>query len=145
MVVGDEGAFGGCVDEPVVPDRGGEGEESRGDAGVDAGDGSAAVFFEGELAFQRVEHGLDPLPDAAELPEPRRLVLAVGAEQMRAEVVGDEGLELSSGKPLSPMITCPGWMRCRSWSSMAWAASRSPILGFASPQITGIPSGVQTR
>ena len=35
MVVGDQGAFDGCVGFPVVPDRGGEGEESCGDAGVD--------------------------------------------------------------------------------------------------------------
>ena len=78
MVVGDERALVWRVDEPVVPDRGGEGEESRGDAGVDPGDGSAAMVFEGQLAFQRVEHGFDPLPDAAEFPEPWCLVLAVG-------------------------------------------------------------------
>jgi hypothetical protein len=52
---------------PVVPDGCGEGEESGGDAGVDPGEGSAAVLFEGELAFQGVEHGLDPLPHGAEL------------------------------------------------------------------------------
>lgn len=100
MVVGDEGALCWGVDEPVVPDRGGEGEESGGDAGVDPGNGPTAVVFEGELAFQRVEDGFDPLLDAAEAPEPGCLVFAVGADQVRAEIIGDEGLELAPGEPL---------------------------------------------
>lgn len=83
-----------------MPDAGGEGEESCGDAGVDAWDGASAVVFEGELAFQGVKHGLDPLPDATEAPEPWVLILAVGAHQMRAELIGDEGLELASREPL---------------------------------------------
>ena len=41
MVVGDEGSFVGCSDEPVVP--------YSGDSGVDAGDAASAVVFEGEF------------------------------------------------------------------------------------------------
>ena len=55
---------------PVVPDGGGEGEQAGGDAGVDPGQGAAAVLLEGELAFEGVEDGLDPLPAAGEAAEP---------------------------------------------------------------------------
>ena len=46
VAVGNGGSFVGGVGEPVVPDAGGEGEESGGDAGVDACDGASAVVFE---------------------------------------------------------------------------------------------------
>ena len=39
------------ADFSVVPDRCGEGEQPGGDAGLDAGEGLAAVVFEGELPF----------------------------------------------------------------------------------------------
>jgi hypothetical protein len=58
-----------------VPDRGGEGEE----AGVDPGQGPAAAGFEGELAPERVDDGLDPLALPGELAEPGGLVFAVGS------------------------------------------------------------------
>jgi hypothetical protein len=44
-----------------MPDRGGQGEQAGGDAGADPGQGPAAVSFEGELAFEGVDDGLDPL------------------------------------------------------------------------------------
>jgi len=81
-----------------VPDGGGECEQAGGDAGVDAGQGAAAVVFEGELALEGVDDGLDPLALPGELPEPGGLVLAVGADQVRAELAGDEGLEVPSGE-----------------------------------------------
>jgi hypothetical protein len=56
------------------------------------------VVFEGELALHRVEHGLDPLSDPAEFPEPGLLVLPVGSDEGRAEVVGDEGVEVDAGE-----------------------------------------------
>ena len=98
MVVGDEGSFVGCSDEPVVPDAGGEGEESSGDSGVDAVDGASAVVFEGELAFHRVEHRFNPLANTAELPEARFFVIPVGSDQFGFEFSGDEVLELFPGE-----------------------------------------------
>ena len=56
MVVGDEGAFVGFFDEPVVPDSGGEGQYPGDDAGIDAGDVACAVASESQLTFHRVEH-----------------------------------------------------------------------------------------
>ena len=100
VVSGGEGSFGGCSYEPVVPDGGGEGEESSHDARVDASDGASAVVFEGELAFHRVEHGLNPLTDSAEFPEAFLLVFAVGSDQMGAEFVGHERFERGSGEAL---------------------------------------------
>jgi hypothetical protein len=69
VVVGDEGAFDWCAGVPVVPDGGGEGQEPGGDAGVDPGEGAAAVVFEGELPFEGVDDGFDPLAAAGELAE----------------------------------------------------------------------------
>jgi hypothetical protein len=67
-----------------MPDRGGQGQELGGDAGVDAGQGAAAVAFERELPYEGVDDGLDPPALPGELPEPGGLVPAVGAEQARA-------------------------------------------------------------
>ena len=68
MVVGDERSQGGLVGVFVVPDGGGEGEESLEDAGGDAGVGSAAVAFEVELAFEGVVDRLDDLAERFEQP-----------------------------------------------------------------------------
>jgi hypothetical protein len=46
----------------VVPDGGGQGQESLEDADDDSGLGSSAVAFEAELAFEGVEHRFDGLP-----------------------------------------------------------------------------------
>ena len=83
---------------PVVPDAGGECEESGLDSGIDSGEGPSAVLFKGELAFEGVEDGFDPLPDAAEVPEAGLLVFAVRADQVRAEGLGDEPFELPAGE-----------------------------------------------
>ncbi len=80
MVVGGKGSLYLRPGPPVVPDGGGEGKETGSDAGVDAGQDSAAVLLEGELALEGVEDRLGPLPLAGEPPEPRGLVLAVGAD-----------------------------------------------------------------
>ena len=53
MVVGEQGAGGAwLLGGLVVPDRGGEGEESLQDARGDAGGGAPAVAFEAELGFE---------------------------------------------------------------------------------------------
>jgi hypothetical protein len=91
-----------------VPDAGGEGEESGGYPGVDACHGPSAVVFEAELAFEGVENGFDPLPDAAEFAESRFLVLAVRADQVRVEVLGDEPFEVAAGETFVPEDDLPG-------------------------------------
>ena len=55
----------------VVPDDGGQGEESLHDAGDDVGLGASTVAFEAELVFECVEDGLDDLPDRFEEAGPR--------------------------------------------------------------------------
>ena len=62
----------------VVPDGGGEGQDSLQDADPDPGRRVSAVLFEVELAFEGVEDGFDPLADAAEVPEAGFLIF-VGA------------------------------------------------------------------
>src|SRR6218665_733329 len=81
---------------------------SGGDAGVDAGGGSAAVVFGGELAFEGVEDGLDPLPYLAEFAESGFFVFAVGADQVCAEIVGGEGFELAACEALVADDDLPG-------------------------------------
>ena len=128
-----------------MPDGGGEGEEPGGDAGVDAGQGPPAVVFEGELAFEGVEDGLDPLAVAGELPEPGGLVFAVGADQVRAELAGDEGLEVAAGEALVAEDDLPGA------DQVVIAFQQGPgdlplaEPGWARPQITGMPSAVVIR
>ena len=114
VVVGGEVAAG-LADVLVVPEAGGEGEQALSDAGHEAGHRDGAVVLDGELAFEGVEHGLDPLADRAERPETRGLVFAVRAHEDRAELVhelfevaageafvGDHGLavELDAGEHL---------------------------------------------
>src|SRR5262245_22954238 len=84
VVVGGESAAG-RVDLPVVEQNRGEGEEAAGDAADEAGEGAAAVAFEGELVFEGVERRFDPLADAAEWSEAWAFVLAVGADDRGAE------------------------------------------------------------
>jgi hypothetical protein len=74
VVVGDQGSLDWCAGPPVVPDRGDQGEQAGGDAGVDASQRAPAMVFEGELAFQCVDDGLDPLAVPGEPAEPRGLV-----------------------------------------------------------------------
>jgi hypothetical protein len=52
-----------------VPDRGGQGEESLGDTGVESGGGAGAVGFEGKLSFAGVVDRFDELADAAEISD----------------------------------------------------------------------------
>lgn len=68
-------------------------------SGTDASDGSTAGLFKGELAFEGVKDGLDPLPDAAGVSEAWFIVVAVGADQCGGEIVGGECFEVAAGKP----------------------------------------------
>src|SRR5918995_1906700 len=82
VVVGEVAA--GRVDEsgvpelPAVPDADRESEDALADARPDAFGDVATVQFQRELALGGVDDRLDPLADAAELAEPRRLVAAGG-------------------------------------------------------------------
>ena len=71
----------GLGDELVVPERGGEGEQSQGDAGGQAGVGAPAVAFEGELALAGPEDRFDPLADGAQGAVADGFALAVGAQE----------------------------------------------------------------
>src|SRR5215212_11011140 len=99
VVVGGEAAAG-LVDEPVVPAAGGEREHALTDAHPHAGGCVAAVALERELTLESVIDRLDPLADAAERAEARLFVAAVGADELGAERVVDEPLELLAGEPL---------------------------------------------
>ena len=77
----------------VVPDRGGEGEETLRDAGADAVDAAAAVELEVELALEGVVDRLDELTDRFE----RVLagaggVVAVGRAQQHHVAFGEVGV-----------------------------------------------------
>src|SRR6185437_10183949 len=100
VVISDQRPLGGRACGPVVPDGGGHGEQSLGDAGVDAAGGAAAVAFQVELAFEGVVDRLDPLADPADGPVAGCLVAAVGADQVQPEAAGDQVLELPSGESL---------------------------------------------
>ena len=78
----------------VVPDRGGEGEESLEDPHGDALGAVAAVLFEAELAFEGVVDRFDDLTQRAQLAgaAPRSLVFAGRADQFDA-VLGEEAFE----------------------------------------------------
>jgi hypothetical protein len=94
---------------PGLPGQSGYGRRLRRQGGLLAAvitgrprPGSFRRVLEGELAFEGVEDGLDPLSLPGELPEPGGLVLAVGPDQVRARLAGDEGLEVPAGEALVP-------------------------------------------
>ena len=58
------------------------------------------MIFQPKLALEGVKDGLDPLADAAELPEAGFFVLAVRPHQVGTEVLGDEPLEVPAGEAL---------------------------------------------
>jgi hypothetical protein len=81
MVVGDQGAFDGCAGASVVPDGGGEGQQPGGDTGIDAGQGAAAVGFEGELAFEGVDDSPPPMASAFANTKPSQPPSDVNVDQ----------------------------------------------------------------
>ena len=66
MVVGDQGAFDGCVGSSCARSRR-RGRVVVRRRGGRRRTGPPGVLFEGELSFQGVEDGLDPLPDSGQL------------------------------------------------------------------------------
>src|SRR5215218_2249263 len=84
VVIGNELAAG-LTDLPVVPDARGEGEQPLRDAGDETGRGAAAVALERQLALERPDDRLDPLPDRAEPAEAGALVPAIGTHQSGPE------------------------------------------------------------
>src|SRR5713226_8441265 len=66
VVVGGERSEGWDAALFVVPDDGGEGEESLKDAGCDAGEAAGGVPLEVELRFEGLIDGLDDLAEGAQ-------------------------------------------------------------------------------
>src|SRR5215207_5014373 len=62
VVVGDQRSHDRLAGVPVVPDRCGQGEDALQDPDGDAGDGTATVLFEIELAFEGLVDRFDALP-----------------------------------------------------------------------------------
>src|SRR5258706_1477985 len=95
VVVGQERALDGLAGAVVVPDRGGQREDSLKDADEDSRRGVAAVSFEVKLSFEGV---VDRLDDLAEGPEELRagpLGLAfAGRAQQGQPGAGKDGLEV---------------------------------------------------
>src|SRR6266571_14896 len=99
VVVGDQGALGGGIDEPVVPYAGGEGEQALGNPNDDAGSGATAMLLKTELALESVVDGLDALADPAQRSVAAALVAAVRPHEGGSEFP-DEALQFPTGIPL---------------------------------------------
>ena len=61
VIVGQQGSFDRRSDVVVVPDRGGQGQDTLHDADPDPGGGVATVLFEVELALEGVVDRLNDL------------------------------------------------------------------------------------
>jgi len=102
--------------------------------------------FRSSICMLDQKDRLDPLGDSAEFPEPWFLVFWVGSDQFRFESSGDEVLEVFPSEAFVADDDLAGADEMAFVAgSIVSAASRSPIFGFASPQMMGIPSGVQIR
>src|SRR6266487_4387028 len=66
VVVGGQGSHDRLSGVPVVPDRGGQGEDTLQDPDGNAGHGASAVLFEVELTFEGLIDRFDALPYRAE-------------------------------------------------------------------------------
>src|SRR6202008_1495621 len=62
VVVRGKGSHDRLSGVPVVPDRGGQGQDALQDPDGNAGDGASAVLFEVELAFEGLIDRFDALP-----------------------------------------------------------------------------------
>src|SRR5882762_6028780 len=62
VVVGGQGSHDRLSGVPVVPDRGGQGQDALQDAHGYAGDGASAVLFKVELAFEGFIDRFNTLP-----------------------------------------------------------------------------------
>src|SRR5215472_3356379 len=147
VVEGGQRPLDGCTGGPVVPDAGGHSQQPLGDAGIDALGGAAAVAFEIELALEGVVDRLDPLPDPADGPVAGVSSRRSGRTRWSPEPLRSRSSKSWPAKPLSPMRVSPGRSAPvrAAWASRAAATSRSPILGSARHQATGIPPGVVIR
>src|SRR5215831_7066598 len=95
VVVCDLRALAGRVDEPVVPDPGGEGEQALSDPDGDTGRRSAAVLFEAELTLEGVVDRLDTLTNPAQRPAAPGLVPPIWPNQCGSQFP-HEVLELTA-------------------------------------------------
>src|SRR2546429_1342467 len=87
------------TDLGVMPEPGGEGEESQPDAGAQARECAGAVALEAELSLAGPKDRFDPLAHAPERSEWEWLVLAIGTKEL-GSAIGHPALELGAGEAL---------------------------------------------
>jgi hypothetical protein len=102
------------------------------------------VLFQSELAFEGVDDALDALADAAQVARPSWLVAPVRALEAAPRSVLCRS-KAAPAKPLSPMTVVPASSQGGVSASSSAATSRSPSLGVARHQLTGMPSGAVSR
>jgi len=146
VVKGEQGALVGDAELPVEADRRGQGQQPLRDADEHPAQRAATVAFQAKLVLERVEGALDPLAHAAKRPEPARFVLTVGTDQPHAQLA-DLVVELAAGKALvgqddraGEQAACAGQVLQQQLGHLAFAE-----LGVARHQVTGMPSGAQSR
>ena len=132
----------------VVPDRGGDCEESLEYAHGDSLMGASAVVFEAELGFQRVVDRFDDLSQASQLgcAVASGFVGACWADEFDT-CSASRRSNSAEAYPLSAMIVWPARpvSRAGSESIRSMATSRSSTFGLASANVIGSPVGVHTR
>ena len=129
------------TDVVVMAEAGGEGEQPERDAGAEAGESAGAVAFEPELAFAGPDDRFDPLADLPERPVAGLLVVAIGAQEARAEVC-HEGLELSSREAL---VGDDGVAIEGARSSISARDFPLGLVGGGELEAIGMPSGAHSR
>src|SRR3954447_16695447 len=148
VVVGGQGSHDRLAGVPVVPDRGGQGEDALQDPHGDAGDGPAAVLFEVELAFEGLVDRFDARPDGRSRPRPGRAGSVRFAGRTTVIPLSLSQVSMSRSRyPLSTTRISPsGWwnmLGCRVTRSTR--TSRSSVLALLSANATGRPCTVVTR
>jgi hypothetical protein len=145
VVVGDQGPFDRCADQPVVPDGCVQGEQPLDDPGPQPGGDASAVAFETKLVLERPDDCLDALAQPVWEVPGLLLIFAGRADQGELQVVaGEEFLGFFSGQALVRDHAVPGAGRLAGWcSSICRACWRSPkSLGLASANPVTVPSQV---
>jgi hypothetical protein len=97
VIVGDQGSKGGLAGVVVVPDRGRKGEDALQDPNPHATRGVTAMALQVELAFERLVHRLDQLPQRPEQPRTGPLGLALaGRSQQPHSQLGEDVFQLTA-------------------------------------------------
>src|SRR5664280_2024293 len=101
VIVGNERSEDGLSAVVVVPDGGGQGEQSLQDSGHHTLGGVTSVSFQVELAFQGLVHRFDQLAEGLQEPCPGAGILTLlGRTDELRPLGGEEALELDTGVAL---------------------------------------------